>query len=687
MKYSLVNLKPFINFKNVTLTSFTNTLNLIGLEIDELRVKNLDIQGNKNNIIFVLKVPANREDLLNENLLIEEFLTIFLFDLYNSWEILKKKYHFILKQKYYFYKSIEIIKNTSPLPHLISYVINIKNFNHNINPIWISNKLKNLEIESTTSLNNIINLIFSEWGQQISIFLSDNNIKNNSYNFERLTETKYLKLKNLSEFELKAGTIVLKNNSDEIISILGMIQNSIVEANVDNFLIEATFYDIHENPLSLNTLNTKLSLRYLRQTFLEKFKYSLQRLLSLLEIVNYCTVDSIKYLLNDNQINLKTNKIIKLKKSFFSNFLNIKEYNSLIFKKLGFKIVCQTKNELYFLIPNIRKDIERPIDIIEEYAKYLGYDNFENIIPVKQIYFKNNKILLNQYLKNFLVNHSFNEVITNSIISETQKTNNTISLNNPLNSELGILRSSLIPNLIEIFQKNLGVLNVNKLKFFEIGRIFRIENSRLIEEEILSAIFQLETPKQYSQEISEWFIHKGFIEHFLKSLDINPIKFETIIEDKNFYHPTRSCTILYQDKLIGYLGEIHPDYRKKFNIKLNKTFLLELNLNKLKNKNPNSYIKIYNEYSKYPMITKDISLLINKNINILNLKTFIENNLMNLKSVSFFDLYSKNEKFINLGVRLEFQSSFKTLKTEEIEDLIQKLNTQLTTEFDLQISH
>ena len=87
------------------------------------------------------------------------------------------------------------------------------------------------------------------------------------------------------------------------------------------------------------------------------------------------------------------------------------------------------------------------------------------------------------------------------------------------------------------------------------------------------------------------------------------------------------------------------------------------------------------------MITKDISLLINKNINILNLKTFIENNLMNLKSVSFFDLYSKNEKFINLGVRLEFQSSFKTLKTEEIEDLIQKLNTQLTTEFDLQISH
>ena len=85
MKYSLVNLKPFINFKNVTLTSFTNTLNLIGLEIDELRVKNLDIQGNKNNIIFVLKVPANREDLLNENLLIEEFLTIFMFDLYNSW--------------------------------------------------------------------------------------------------------------------------------------------------------------------------------------------------------------------------------------------------------------------------------------------------------------------------------------------------------------------------------------------------------------------------------------------------------------------------------------------------------------------------------------------------------------------------------------------------------------------------
>ena len=147
--------------------------------------------------------------------------------------------------------------------------------------------------------------------------------------------------------------------------------------------------DEYKEFLSAKELVLKEAIEKYNNIALEKFKYSLQRLLSLLEIVNYCTVDSIKYLLNDNQINLKTNKIIKLKKSFFSNFLNIKEYNSLIFKKLGFKIVCQTKNELYFLIPNIRKDIERPIDIIEEYAKYLGYDNFENIIPVKQIYFKN----------------------------------------------------------------------------------------------------------------------------------------------------------------------------------------------------------------------------------------------------------------------------------------------------------
>jgi phenylalanyl-tRNA synthetase beta chain len=686
MEYSLVNLKPFVNFKNVTLTTFVNTLNLIGLEIDDLKFNTFDTQFNKKNIILILKIPANREDLLNENLLIQEFSTIFLFDLYNSWEIIKKKYHFLLKQKYSFYKSIEILKKSSNIPYLGSYIINIKNFRNNFSSVWISNKLKNLGIESTTPLNNLINLILSEWGQQINIVLTNNNLKTNSYYFECSTETKSIKLKDFNEFDLKPGTIILKNTENEMISIIGMIQNSFNESNFQDFLIEATFYDIHENPLSLNTLNTKLSLRYLRRTFFENFKYSLQRLLSLLEIVHYCNVNSIQYLINDNEINLKTNKIIRLPKKFFSNFLNIKEYNPLIFKKLGFKIICNTSKELYCLIPNTRKDLDRPIDIIEEYAKYVGYDNFKSIFPVKQTYLKNNKILLNQYLKNFLINHSFNEIITNSIISETKKNNNSILLNNPLNSELGILRSSLIPNLIEIFQKNLGTMNVNRLKFFEIGRIFKLEDSNLLEEENLSAIFQLENSKQYSQEIAEWFIHKGFVEHLLRSLDITSVKFEKIRDNKNFYHPTRSSVILYQNQCIGYLGELHPDYRKKFNVKLNKTFLLELNINKLKSKKLNSQIKVYKEYSKYPTITKDISLLINKNIDILNLKEFIENRLINLKSVSFFDLYSKNENFVSLGIRLEFQSLSQTLKTEEIEARIQSLIESLSNTFALQMT-
>ena len=678
MEYSLVNLKQFVDFKNVTLSHFTNTLNLIGLEVDEIIIS--DIENNKN-IKLILKIPANREDLLNEEILIEEFLTIFLFNIYNLWEIIKKKYMFILKHKYTFYKFGDLVSKSSQIPNLFTYLIEIENFNPNINSRWISKRLNNSSLSVSSPLNNILNFVLSEWGQTVNHF-SSQNINNSNYKFECLSEVENFSFGNSKFYELKPGTIVLKNNSNEIFSVIGLIKDSSIDENNSKFLLEATFYDIHENLLNLNTLNTKLSLRYLRRSFPEKFKYALQRLLTLLEIINHSNIKSIQSVISDNVNIIQPYRIIKLNKNFFINFLNIKKYELSIFDKLGFKIICKTPKELYFRVPNSRKDLYRQIDIIEEYSKCIGYDNFKKITPIKTINFKNNRISANKFLKQFLLDHSFNEILTNSIVSESRQLNNTVFLTNPLTAELAILRSSLIPNLIDIFSKNL-VTTSNKLRFFEIGRLFKLKNLKLIEEEYLSGIFQLEIPKKYSHEISEWFIHKGFIEHILKILNINEVKFASFSGDIEFYHPSRSSTLIYQNNIIGQIGEIHPSYRKKLNLKSNKTFLFELNLTNLKNQKPRSTIKIYTEYSKYPTITKDLSLIINKSLNILNLKYCIQNNTTNLKAISFFDLYSKDYNLITLGVRLEFQSFSKTLKNDDIELVMQNLITELTNNFDI----
>ena len=125
---------------------------------------------------------------------------------------------------------------------------------------------------------------------------------------------------------------------------------------------------------------------------------------------------------------------------------------------------------------------------------------------------------------------------------------------------------------------------------------------------------------------------------------------------------------------MGNFGEIHPNYKKYVNLKQN-IYIFELNLDCLNNNNLKSKIRVYNDYSKYPVITKDLSIVIAKDVNFNELKIFIKNNLSDLKNIKLFDIYfePKLSNTLNLGVRLEFQSFKKTLLTEEIDEKLENL--------------
>ena len=104
MEYSLQHLNKTAQLQNVTLNNFVETLNLIGLEVDDILP---DISVDKVNLTDIkleLKIPANRDDLLNENILIEELSTIFLFKIYKTWDYLQEKYFFLLKKNIIFFR-------------------------------------------------------------------------------------------------------------------------------------------------------------------------------------------------------------------------------------------------------------------------------------------------------------------------------------------------------------------------------------------------------------------------------------------------------------------------------------------------------------------------------------------------------------------------------------------------------
>ena len=684
MEYSLQSLTKQTELNEITLENIVNKLNLIGFEVDDIIIEPLIFNQFINDIRLLIKIPANREDLLTETLLLNELSTIFSLKKYEIWKNLKNNYSFLLKQKYsqfYIYESSSIF---SDVPNIAIYNIKLENFQSFLIPVWIKEKLKNFGYSSTNDLNDILNLVCLEWGQQFDVyFLNTQKNKNENLYCERLNEAKIFTDIHKNQHILPIGTIVLKDSENNIVNILG-ISNPVIQT--DNTLnksivFESIFYDINSNLLNLSTINTTLSFRYLRKIFLNHLKFSFQRLLTLIEILNCSNNLKVeKYSNYSKNIELKTTSILKIKKRSLLKTLNIENYNLNIFKKAGLKLVGNTKNELYFTIPNSRKDLLREIDLIEEYCRFVGYENFKEIIPKKE----NNLLSINRnkyrFIKEFFLNFGFNEII-NSSIKEDKKINQySILLNNPLNNDFFLLRTELSSKLIENFENNLrsGFLNNN---FFEIGRTFKNINGKIVEEDKIAGIFQSSLKKEDSKFSVDWFINKAFFENFFKIFGYQNVISESIISTFEIFHPKRSIIFKSNNKILGVFGEIHP----KFNFKI-PVYLFELNLKEFSEWRQTSIITTYKEYSKYPSIIKDLSFIIDKNINFESLKSIVQSNCKNLKNIYFFDIYfdPTSQEKINIGIRLEFQSFLETLTNEEIEIEIKNLKQILIN--DLKIS-
>ena len=118
------------------------------------------------------------------------------------------------------------------------------------------------------------------------------------------------------------------------------------------------------------------------------------------------------------------------------------------------------------------------------------------------------------------------------------------------------------------------------------------------------------------------------------------------------------------------------------------TYIFEINLKYLLPENMESSIPIYKEYSKYPAVTKDISVCISKNIDFSELKNKIEGTSNLLELVQFFNIYLDKHKInhITVGIRLTFQSDNQTLRNQEIELELQKINSILIEKFDAELN-
>lgn len=635
MEYSLQQLTKNANIENITLVQITNQLNLIGLEVDNISFSKTIGNPNLVNIQLLIKIFANREDLLNEAIFFEELIKIFNFKPYCIWNNVKPTYYTLLKLNYE--SNSKVIRTNSGFENYSYSIFAV--IKKNVSPKWIQQKLLYNGIEPQGNIFDFLTLVTLEWGHFFEFISKSSGEKYNGSSIDK------------------------------------------------DIVIKVYFGQKHQS-------NENFNRKIFQKSFLTNFRYAVQRLLTLLEISDTIVltkeddVINSKLLLTKNSFNqTKNEKILKVRKNLSYYFLNQRTFQINIFKNAGLKIACVTKNYFYFRIPTFRKDLNREIDILEEYTRFFGYDNFLEIKPLKSLAYSKRKNNVRNFTKEFFNIFGFREIFSNPLETLSNSSEGALSLTNPLNLELSQLRTSILPKLIEVFGANYRTSSVSQ-NYFEIGRVFKKEKNKIFETDKISGIFQLKETKKGSFGSDEWFQAKAIIEKYLSSFDFKVVSLtHTEIRIPNFFHKTRTIGFSLNNRIIGFFGSLTPEIDISLNTKY-PAYIFEFNLNYFDAQKLNSKIDFYQEISRYPIIRKDISFLIDKNINLLNIKTKLSQSVENLKTIQFFDIYFSEEDKTKVSVtfRFEFQSKVGTLTNEKIEEEIQKITRCLETNFPVEVN-
>jgi phenylalanyl-tRNA synthetase beta chain len=331
--------------------------------------------------------------------------------------------------------------------------------------------------------------------------------------------------------------------------------------------------------------------------------------------------------------------------------------------------------------PSFRVDIEREIDVIEEIARIRGYDYIPATLPsVSPATTKQEpRKAIEDRVRGALTGNGYSEVITYSFVSPKwvdhfglsadDDRRRLLRIKNPLTEDLSVMRTTLLCGLLETMQRNSHMGSFD-LKIFEIGKVFIAKESGELPLEknhlgcLITGVHDEEL--WHSKRIADFYDLKGAVENIFADLRINGAEFRSDLRE-SFLHPVKSAGIVIGERQVGFIGEAHRDMLDALDLK-EVAFLMELDLDILSEEFSNSVS--YRDISRFPSITRDAALLIDKNMEAGKVIGFVrEIREELLEKVCIFDVYEGKgipDGLRSLGLRFIYRSAEKTLTDEEI---------------------
>ncbi|HBE8223699.1 phenylalanine--tRNA ligase subunit beta [Staphylococcus aureus] len=567
------------------------------------------------------------------------------------------------------------IKNEDKVPYYSARVV------HDVtiepSPIWMQARLIKAGIRPINNVVDISNYVLLEYGQPLHMFDQDA-IGSQQIVVRQANEGEKMTTLDDTERELLTSDIVITNGQTPI-ALAGVMGGdfSEVKEQTSNIVIEGAIFD----PVSIRHTSRRLNLRSESSSRFEKgiatefVDEAVDRACYLLQ--TYANGKVLKDRVSSGELGAFITPIdITADKINRTIGFDLSQNDIVtIFNQLGFDTEIND-DVITVLVPSRRKDITIKEDLIEEVARIYGYDDIPSTLPVFDKV-TSGQLTDRQYktrmVKEVLEGAGLDQAITYSLVSKEDATafsmqqRQTIDLLMPMSEAHASLRQSLLPHLIEAASYNVARKNKD-VKLFEIGNVFFANGEGELPDQVeyLSGILTgdyVVNQWQGKKETVDFYLAKGVVDRVSEKLNL---EFSYRRADIDGLHPGRTAEILLENKVVGFIGELHPTLAADNDLK--RTYVFELNFDALMAVSV-GYIN-YQPIPRFPGMSRDIALEVDQNIPAADLLSTIHAHGGNiLKDTLVFDVYQgehleKGKK--SIAIRLNYLDTEETLTDERV---------------------
>ena len=549
-------------------------------------------------------------------------------------------------------------------------------------PLWIKEKLRRSGLRSIDAVVDITNYVMLELGQPMHAF--DLGALSEEIVVRKASSGESLLLLDGSLIELDDRALVIADSVKPVAlaGVMGGLDSAVSSTTIDVFL-EAAFF----SPLSLAGTARRFGLQ---TDACHRFERGVDPSLPV-EAIERATALLIDVVggkpgpVLETQVaeSLQQQQPVQLSLKRLNGLLGVEidsEKVDEIINRLGFITQSpehlESEDDVHWLVttPSHRFDVSLEADLIEEIARVFGYENIPTRSPkTTQSLQKVIETQIRQFdLKKHIANLGFQEVISYSFVDPNKMSlldpeREFLALANPMSSEQSVMRSNLLPGLIEAAQAN-KYRQQEAIRLFELGSVFRIRKEGLVQAEVLTGlIWGNAEPEAWTQGLRrvDFYDIKGCADYLLELIGDESVEYKKT--SNPILHPGQGVDVYVDGAHAGYFGQLHPSISKELDVEESFVFEIETSLALRRQK------RTFKELSKYPSVRRDISILVDQAVEVADIKKIAVETLGELLVDSvIFDVYQgdgmlDSQKSVGLGLTLQSQKA--TLNEQEINEL------------------